>query len=136
RGGRGRLPDRRPPDRRLVNGEDELDAAALARRRLQFDLATQRRRELAGDRQPEAGALAVARPERPEDPLLLVCCDAGPVVLDGNADRPVLLRERDADPAAVRGPTERVREQVRDHLQDAVAVGLQPRSGGPPVPAL
>src|SRR5207249_4757279 len=98
----------------LAHRQDELEAAALAGRGLQLDLAAERCRELTGDREPEAGALAVARPERPEDPLLLLGGDARPIVLDRNADRPVYLRERDSDPPAVRRPAKRVREQVRD----------------------
>src|SRR5205809_474452 len=80
----------------VAHRQDELEAAALAGHGLQLDLAAERCRELTGDREPEAGALAVARPERPEDPLLLLGGDARPIVLDRNADRPVYLRERDS----------------------------------------
>ena len=71
--------------------------------------------------------MPVARPERPEDPLLLLQRYPRTAVVDSNADRPVDLRQREPHAAAVRRPAERVREQVRDHLKHAVAVGLDDR---------
>jgi hypothetical protein len=56
--------------------QDELEAAAPRRLRLELDAATERGRELVRDRQAEARAGVVARPERPEDALPLLRSDA------------------------------------------------------------
>src|SRR4029079_14324880 len=82
-----------------------------------------RERELPGDREPEPRAAAVARPERPEDAVALVRPDAGARVVDREGHIPVLRRQLDPDPAALRRPAERVREEIGDDLEDAVAVG-------------
>src|SRR5205085_6003623 len=77
------LPHRRAPasragpaDRlapvRLLRGQDELEAAAEAGLAADVEAAAERDRELARDREPEPGAAAVARPERPEDALALL----------------------------------------------------------------
>ena len=47
----------------------------------------------------------------------------GAAVGDVDGDRPVVARQLEADAAAVGRPAEGVREQVRDDLQHAVAVG-------------
>ena len=52
----------------------------------------------------------------------------GPVVLDRDVHGAVLLRELERDPTAVGRRLERVREQVPDDLQHAVAVGLDHRA--------
>ena len=90
---------------------------------LEVDRPAQRERELPRDRKPEAGALAVVRPEGTEDPLLLLFPDPGAAVCDRDVDLSVLGAQREIDAAPVRSPAERIREQVRDDLQDAVAVG-------------
>ena len=64
----------------------------------------------------------VARPERPEDPLALVGGDPGPGVGRPTRDLPFAACEREVDPAPVRRPAERVREQVGDDLEHPVAV--------------
>src|SRR2546425_117963 len=79
--------------------------------------------------------MPVARPEGPEDPLLLFLGNAGTAVVHHDPDCPVHLGQRKADAPAVRRPAKGVREQVRDHLQNPVSVGLQhgPGSNRPPV---
>src|SRR5262249_15050781 len=78
-------------------------------------------RQLARDRETEAGAAAV-RHERPEEALAILRRNAGSRVLDRDEHGPVRLPELERDPAAVgRGP-EGVREQVVDDLEDAVPV--------------
>src|SRR5206468_12737678 len=89
-----------------------------------------RHRELTRDRQAEPGAFAVVRPERAEDPLLLVGADPRPRVLDRDVDVLVLRAQVQADAASVRRPAESVREQVRDDLEDAVAGGDDHWLGG------
>ena len=130
---RGRLParrrgaraERRRLPRRSVarRGQDELEAAAPRRARCRARSGRRARRELARDREPEAGAAAVARPERPEDPLALARRIPGPVSSTATATVPFAARQLEPDPAAVGRPAERVREQVRDDLEHAVAVG-------------
>src|SRR4029453_17963001 len=51
--------------------ENELEAAAAARLRVELDRAAESDRELVSNRQSKPGARIVARPERPEDALLL-----------------------------------------------------------------
>ena len=65
--------------------EDELERRAAADLGVELDPAAERLRELVRDRRPRPGAAAVARPERPEDPLLLVRRDPGPGVRDVTA---------------------------------------------------
>ena len=79
-------------------------------------------RELARDREPEPGPATVARPERPEDPFQLLVVDSRSGVRHDDRHRAVRGRERELDAAAFRRPAERVREQVRDDLEHAVAV--------------
>src|SRR5262249_60658608 len=75
------------------------------------------------DRRAEAGPTGATRDERAEQPLLRRARDARPGVLDGDVDRPVLARELERHPAAVGRCAERVREEVPDDLEHAVAVG-------------
>src|SRR5215471_17816971 len=56
--------------------KNEPEAAAAAHHRVEFHVATQCVRQLAGDRQAEARSLRVAGHERPEDPLLQLGCYA------------------------------------------------------------
>src|SRR6476619_6456300 len=73
--------------------------------------------------------MAVARPKRPEDPVLFLLRNARPTVVDRDPNRPVDLVESEADVPAVGRPAKRVREQVRDHLQYPVAVRLEDGRG-------
>src|SRR5581483_8886291 len=66
---------------------------------------------------------AVARPERPEDALPLLLRNPGARIGDGHADRAVARRQLELDATAGRRPVDRVPEQVRDDLEDTVAVG-------------
>src|SRR5215203_1108985 len=79
-------------------------------------------RELARDREPQARSVARPRPERTEDPLALDGADARARVRHGDGDRPVVLCEPESDAAAVGRPGEGVVEEVRDDLQQAIAV--------------
>src|SRR5436189_237373 len=88
-------------------------------RRLE-QLQAERERELAGDGEAEARPAPVARPERPENPLLGGRVDAGARVRDGDFDLPVIARQLELDPAAVGRPAKRVREEVGDDLKQAV----------------
>src|SRR4029453_4987611 len=104
RRGRDRLPERRPPLSALnpsVSRQPELEPAALAGLRLPLDLAAERRRQLARDREPEAGALPIPGPERPEDPLLLLRSYPRPAVVDRDPNRSVDLPKGKADVPAV-----------------------------------
>src|SRR3954447_892627 len=96
-----------------LHRQHELEAAAVPGLGRELDPSTVRDRELARDRQAEAGATVIVRPEGPEDPLPLVRRDARAAVLHGDVHAAVLLAQREVDPAAVRRPPERVREQVR-----------------------
>ena len=100
---------------------NRLPVAGLA---LELDPAAERDRQLARDREAEPRAAAVARPERPEDPL-----PVGRLDPRARCRRPRRRRCRWRSPSAssTRPPSgvqrKRVREQVRDDLEDAVAVG-------------
>ena len=74
--------------------------------------------------------MPVPRPEGPEDSLSLLPRDARTAVIDRDPDRPVDLGQGKTNAAAVGRPAESIREQVRDHLQHAVAVGLEDGRGG------
>src|SRR4029079_17480947 len=82
----------------------------------------ERNRQLAGDCQAQPRAAAVARPERPEDALAVRRREPGPGVRDRDGNGAVGGEERELDPPAVGGPPERIREQIGDDLEDAVAV--------------
>src|SRR5438094_845200 len=114
-------------DERLARLEHVLGAASLPGFGPQLDLTAERRGELTRDREAEAGPVAVPRPERPEDALLLLPRDAGPTVVDGDADGSVGLLQGETDAASIGRPAKRIRKQVRDHLQHTVAVGLEDR---------
>src|SRR5206468_8181938 len=66
---------------RLHRRQHELEAASLPGFGPELDLTAERRGELTRDREAEAGPVAVPRPERPEDALLLLPRDAGPTVV-------------------------------------------------------
>src|SRR3954465_588409 len=102
--------------------QDELEAAAVPRLGIELDAAAERRRQLVRNREPEAGAGVVPRPERAEDPVALGWRDAGAGVVDGDRHAPVGCAELELDLAAVGRPAKRIREEVRDDLQHAVAV--------------
>ena len=91
--------------------------------RAELDPAAERDRELASDRKPEASAVRVLRDERLEDLRALRRRHARPGVDDVDRDDAVRRTEPQLDAAAVRRPAERVREEVRDHLQHAISVG-------------
>src|SRR5262245_64635587 len=57
---------------RLVRGQMQLEAGAEPWLAVKVDRAAERDRQLARDREPEAGPAAVPRPERAEDPLALL----------------------------------------------------------------
>src|SRR2546426_489705 len=79
-------------------------------------------------RQPESGALALARVVGPdltellEDRVVVVGRDANAGVADGDLDRPVGEMGGDADASALGGELDRVREQVDQHLLDLTFV--------------
>ena len=108
----------------------------------QPDLAAEQARDLAADRQAEAGAAvlaaggAVGLLERLEDDLLLVRRDADAGVADREGDHrlgaverlrgraPAARGRRDLQrDAALLGELERVGEQVLEHLLQALAIG-------------
>ena len=62
-------------------------------------------------------------PERPEDPLRHLRLDPRSRIRDRDLDLVVRRGEREVDTPSRRRPLDRVRDQVRDDLQDAVAVG-------------
>src|ERR671930_615457 len=101
----------------------ELKGGAAPHLGAQLDPTAERGGELLGDRQPEPRAAAGLRNERPEQALALLGRDAGTRVLDRDVHRSVSLRELEGDGAAVGRRLERVRDQVPDDLQHAVAVG-------------
>src|SRR5205823_14590827 len=102
--------------------EHELEAAPALRRGLEPDSPTERGRQLTRDREPQPRAAAVARPEGTEDPLPLHGRDPRAAVVDRDVDGPIRRAQLELDPAAVGRPAEGVGEQVRDDLEDAVAV--------------
>ncbi len=139
-GRRHRLQSDRRAD--VVLRQEERERAADAGRAGQVDLAAEQARELAADRQPEAGAAVLPAGARIgllegfEDDLLLVDrnADAGVGHLEG--DDAADLRQdamvgippgsgrRDVQPhAALLGELERVRQQVLQHLLQALGVG-------------
>ena len=108
----------------------------------QLDLAAEQVRELAADREAEAGAAVLAAGagvgllERLEDDVLLLQRDADAGVRDLERDHrgglaehrvvgaPAADRGRDLEPhAALLGELERVRQQVLQHLLQALGVG-------------
>src|SRR5439155_13913165 len=93
---------------------------------VELDATAESERELACDRETEPGAASVARvgvrEERAEDALALLRPDSGAGVADQDRDGAVRRRQTEVDAAAVGRPAERVREQVGDDLQYAVAV--------------
>ena len=62
-----------------ITGRRRSNRLPVAELALELDPAAERDRQLAGDREPEPRAAAVARPERPEDPLLSDGLIPGPV---------------------------------------------------------
>ena len=132
-GGHGHRPDGRRLARRpaaaagkLRSGhhrQPQVEPAARAELALELDAAAERDRQLAGDRQPEPGAAAVPRPERPEDPLAVGRLDPRSGVRDRDRDGAVRGGERELDPTAVGRPPEGVGEQVGDDLEHPVTVG-------------
>src|SRR5215472_5714676 len=84
--------------------------------------------ELAGERQPEPGALhlLLGRPhltELLEDGLLVLRRDAHASVADGYLHTAVGRRRANLDPTAFWRELDRVREQVQQHLFDLAFVG-------------
>src|SRR5204862_6185978 len=90
---------------------------------VELDASADSDSELARDRQAEASAVRVLRDEGMEDAVSVLSSDPRPRVGDLHLEASVPCVEGELDRAAVRRPFERVREQVRDHLQDAVPVG-------------
>ncbi len=92
--------------------------------------AAVRRRDPAGDRQPEAGpagadvACLGEAHEPVEHPLPVGDGDAGTVVLDREQHRVVLTRDRDADRAHAVGGAGRVVDEVAEDLCEPVRVDL------------
>ena len=84
----------------------ELETATAAELAVELDPPAERQRQLLRDRQPEARALAVMRPERPEDALLLLGRDPRPGVLDRNVDEPVVRAQAQVDRAPRRASSE------------------------------
>ena len=134
------------PDRvggaRIFDRQVERERAADAGGRAQMDLAAQQIGELATDRQAEAGAAVLAAGrgvgllERLEDDLLLLQQDADAGIGDFEGDHgrrlvehrmlgaPAAERGRDVEPhAAVLGELEGVRQQVLEHLLQALGIG-------------
>ncbi len=126
----------------VADRQVERERAAGARHARQLQLAAEQVRELAADRQTEAGAAVLARSagvgllERFEDDPLLLRRDADAGVRDGELHHrhcllecrviraPAALRQPDVQPhAAVRSELEGVRQQVLENLQQALRVG-------------
>src|SRR5215217_2411522 len=104
--------------------EHELEPRAVTDLRSERDPPPERLRELARDREAEAGSPTdIIGPERPEDPIDVVLRDPWPRVGHAHGDAAVVGDELEVDLAAVRRPPERVRQQIRDDLEHAVAVG-------------
>src|SRR5690606_23328470 len=104
------------------------DAAAALARALRLDGAAVQLDEVPHDREPEAEPAVRARgggvglPEALEEPWQRRGADAGAVVADGEPDVAPGVRERDRDPAAARRELHRVRDEVPDHLLEALGV--------------
>src|SRR5262249_48566044 len=109
--------------RRRTGRQPQVEPAAGAEFALELDLAAECDSELAGDRQSEPGSTAVPRPEGAEDPLPVGRLDPRTGVRDRDGNRPVVVRERELDPSAVRRPPKGVGEEVGDDLEDPVSVG-------------
>ena len=126
----------------IFDRQIEREGAAHARRAAQLDLAAEQVRELAADGEAEAGAAVFAAGagvgllERLEDDLLLLRRDADAGVRDLEGDdggrvaqhrmvgAPAAGRRRDREPhAALVGELEGVRQQVLQHLLQALRVG-------------
>ena len=139
---RGRHRSRREGGADIFQRQVEREGAAHVRRAAQMDFAAEQVRQLAADREAQAGAAVFAAGagvgllEGLEDDLLLLGRDADAGV--GDLERhhrrrlvehwmlraPAALRGRDAEPhAALRGELERVRQQVLQHLLQALGVG-------------
>src|SRR5438128_7709990 len=121
---------------RLLRGQHELEAAAPAERRLELDASAERERELPRDREAEPGARVILREERPEDPLALMRGDSGSGVVDRDRHGAILGRELELDTASIGRPAKRVRQQVGDDLEHAVAVRDDRRRGVEPSPVV
>ena len=98
---------------------------------LDLDVAAHQGDQVAADRQTEAGAAMVAADravqlgEALEQPLELVCGDAGARVADGQAQQAVggVIAGGDGD-AAAGGELDGVAQQVEQHLAQPRAVGV------------
>ena len=64
----------------------------------------------------------IAAEELHEDPLLLVLRDPEALVADAHADNTVLLLGDDVHRASLGGVLDRVRQEVADHLREAVRI--------------
>ena len=110
---------------RQAQRERGAAAGALA----DHDRAAHRLRELGGDRQAEADAVAhVARHERAQDRGPLRLGDARAGVADDDLARSHPRADVDRDLAVRRRRMQRVRDEVGDDLQDAVAVAEHDRA--------
>src|SRR6266849_4723264 len=84
---RGAGAARRPPQTRrrssaAARGQHELERRALPHLALDLDVTAERLRELTSNREPEARAAAIERPERAEDTFAFLRDDARAGVLD------------------------------------------------------
>src|SRR4029079_1060108 len=105
-----------------LSGQAQLEAGPPPELRLEHELASERLRELARDRKPEARSLAGPRPERAEDPLALLRPDARARVRNRDRDCPVHRAKAEVDASAVGSPRECVVEEIGDDLQQPVTV--------------
>ena len=106
----------------------EHERAAFADLARDDNVAAEEAREVARDREPEAGAavfavaVAVGLAESFEDELVLMRGDADPGVADDEADAAWTPRRADLD-LALLGELERVRDEVLQDLLDPLRIG-------------
>jgi hypothetical protein len=127
-GGSPRIRRDSATDRRRSSREIQTDPRSPQRRCLDVESPPVGFADLAGDGKTDAVArhrLVGARPAR-EEAFRILRPDAGPVVLDGEHQHPLLEGGDDVDPAAT--PLEGIVEEVAEHLHqipfDAVDLAL------------
>src|SRR5205823_10828037 len=118
----------RQAGRRLASRQEHREGAPPARLALQRQAAFHQVHQPPADREPEPGALTrsyavlVDLGELLEHARLLLRGDADPAVHDGDGGVAVGAPGPDVDPTALTGELHGVREQVQEHLLEAVGV--------------
>src|SRR5437763_2472190 len=108
----------------------EVERRPLSRLALRPDLSAVRLDDALGDRQAEARAEArgaLRLPVGVEDVLQILVRDARAGVADDEEHLAVVARGAAGDAAARRRELHRVADEIREHLRDAVVIGVDGR---------